>query len=299
MVEPIFAPSVRPCTTCGARLDSEAALSVLACPYCGTEQHMRLERRVFDRDWEPQTPRELVVPFAVDQSEARRALREWARGRRFAPRRLRRLHRSESLTSVYLPHWVWEAEAHSRYTGERGRHHVVEDGRGNRFRRTRWHPVEGVMTCEFDDVVVPATTRAPRLLLAELMRDRPMESARPGPPDGHRVVRFDVDPEAGLAEAKLQMDELVVCEARDRVGGDAQRFHAVDTVYAGIGCRSLLLPVWTASYVFAGRPRQVLVSGWAGRVAGARPRSPWKIGAAFALPVVVTAVALIFWAMSV
>lgn len=299
MVEPLFAPSVRPCTTCGTRLGSEDALPVLICPYCGTEQHMRLERRVFDRDWEPQTLRELVVPFAVDQAEARWALREWARGRRFVPRRLRRLHRSESLTSDYLPHWVWEAEARSRYTGERGRHHVVEDRRGHRFRRTRWQPVEGSVRCEFDDVVVPATTRAPRLLLAELMHDRPMESVRPEPPDGHRVVRFDVDPEVGLSEAKLQMDELVVREACDRVGGDVQRLHAVDTVYADIGCRSLLLPVWTATYTAAGRPRQVLVSGWTGRVAGARPRSAWKIGAVCILAAAMTAVALIFWVMSV
>lgn len=295
------APGACPCTTCGAQLESEPGSPVLSCPFCGTEQRLRPER--VDRDWASlhfeAAERELVLPFRIDQAGARRALREWTGGRRFAPRRFNRLDRAESLTSAYVPHWAWSAEARSHYRGERGSHHWARDERGNRFRRTRWRPAEGTVACSLVDVLVPSTTGVPRHLLASLAPDWRPEESRPGPVLGHRVVEADMEPRAGLAEAELRMDAAVREAVRRGIGGDEQRVGAVDTVYSGIGCRSLLLPVWWVDYTVRGRPRRVLVSGWSGRVAGARAWSSWKLGFAFASPLIVMAVALVFLVMPV
>ncbi|WP_051393147.1 hypothetical protein [Glycomyces arizonensis] len=310
----ISAPGACPCTTCGAQLEPEPGSPVLSCPFCGTEQHLRPER--VDRGWASLNAnaslntsaspgveaagRELVLPFRIDQAGARRALREWTRGRRrFAPRRFNRLDRAESLTSVYVPHWAWSAEARSRYRGERGSYHWARDERGNRFRRTLWRPAAGTVACSLVDVLVPSTTGVPRHLLAALAPDWRPEESRPVPVPGHRVAGADVEPRAGLAEAELRMDAAVRDAVRRDIGGDEQRVGAVDTVYSGRGCRSLLLPVWSVEYTVRGRSRQVLVSGWSARVAGARAWSAWKLGFAFALPLIVMAVALVFLVMPV
>ncbi|WP_051326164.1 hypothetical protein [Glycomyces tenuis] len=302
MVERIAAPGACRCTTCSAALAARAAETLLACPYCGTEQHMRRGRRLVDRDWaaleaEARRPQELVVPFAVDREGARLALRAWARGRRFAPRRLRRLDRAETLTSVYLPHWMWGARTCSHYTGGRGRHHWSVDGRGNRFRRTSWDPVRGTVSRSFAEVAVPATRSVPGRLLWGLAAG-PAVPSRPELLAGHRVADCDVDPATGLAEAKLKMDELVRREVRRDIGGDAQRVRAVDTEYADLNCRLLLLPVWSVEYTAGGRPRQVLVDGRTGAVSGVRSWSAWKLGFVLALPFIVTAVASVILAIA-
>lgn len=308
MVEQISVPGSPPgpfpCTACGSPMGPGPVSPVLACRRCGTEQHMRLERRVVDRDWEPAGPvrlEDLVVPFAVDRSEARMALRGWTRGRVFAPRRFRRLDRAESLTSVYLPHWMWRARTSSHYTGERGRFSWTVDERGNRFRRASWDPVRARVTASFEEVVVPATRRLPERVLRDLAvgaRGR-AEPSRPPLLAGHRVADSDVSPEAGLAEAKLRIDELVERRVRRDIGGDAQRVRAIEVEYGDLGYRLLLLPVWSAVYAVGGREREVLVDGRTGAVAGARPLSVWKVGFAIALPLIVMTVALFILAMPV
>lgn len=295
MVEQVSAPGARPCTGCGALLAPSKA-SPLRCSSCGTEQHRWPGRRVVDRDWASVAgsggPEELAAPFAVDRVGAQRALRAWVRGRRFAPRRFKRLDRGESLMGLHLPYWVWEAETCSYYSGERGRHRWRVDGAGRRFRRTRWESAAGTVARSFTGVAVPATTRLPRRLLPEPVLDG---SAVPsGPEDRRRAMPSDVDPEVGLAEAKLRMDELIRREVGLGIGGDEQRVRSIDTEYAALGYRLLLVPVWLSVYAAGGRSRQVVVCGRTGRVAGERPRSAGKIAAAVALPLLVTLIALVF-----
>lgn len=295
MAERISTADAHPCTGCGAPLRAGAEWP-LRCSSCGTEHHRRAGRRLVDRDWasvaDGGDPEALVVPFAVDRVGAQRALRAWARGHRFAPRSFRRLDRGESLMDVYVPYWVWEAETRSRYRGERGRHHWRTDGSGRRFRRTRWEPVAGTVTRSFSGVAVPATPRVPRRLLPEPALDRSAVPCRPE--DRRRAMPAEVGPEAGLAEAKLRMDELVRRETRLGIGGDEQRVRSIDTAYAGLRCRSLLVPVWLSTHTSGGRSRQVVVCGRTGRVAGDRPRSVWKVSGAVSASVLVTLIAAIF-----
>ncbi|HEU5128298.1 MAG TPA: hypothetical protein VFU12_09945 [Glycomyces sp.] len=294
MAEQTSAPDAGPCTGCGDALAPRPD-SPLRCPSCGTEQHRWPGRRVVDRDWASVAgaggPEELAAPFAVDRVGAQRALRAWVRGRRFAPRRFKRLDRGESLMGLHLPYWVWEAETCSYYSGERGHHRWRVDGAGRRFRRTRWEAAAGTVAHSFTGVAVPATTRLPRRLLPEPALEG---AAAARPEDRRHAMPSDVDPEVGLAEAKLRMDELVGREVRRGIGGDEQRVRSIDTEYAALGYRLLLVPVWLSVYAAGGRSRQVVVCGRTGRVAGERPRSAGKVAAAVALPLIVTLIALVF-----
>lgn len=299
MVEQISAADAHPCTGCGARLRPETGWP-LRCSSCGTEEHRRAGRRLVDRDWasvaDGAGAEALVMPFAVDRVGAQRALRAWVRGRRFAPRRFRRLDRGESLMDVYVPYWMWEARTCSCYSGERGRHRWPADGSGRRFRRTRWESAAGTVTRSFSGVAVPATSRVPRRLLPEPVLDGSAVPCRPG--DGRRAMPAEVGPEVGLAEAKLRMDELVRREARLGIGGDEQRVRSIDTAYAELRYRSLLVPVWLSVYAAGGRSRQVVVCGRTGRVAGDRPLSVWKVAGAVT-PLIVTLIAVVFLVSSV
>jgi len=306
-----------PCTSCGAPLAVAPGATVLACDACGTSLHGRpAARRLVDPDWAALPPKakasyaddtperitvpDAVVPFRIERATARRLLRERAGRRWLAPRAFRRVDESPSFRAAYLPHWVWGAWTRSRYRAARGDYQWSQAGRagasrGARVRGVRWSPAAGTVDRAFTDVSVPATVRVDARMLEDLARDWTLADATafdPGLLEGRWVQRYDLEPEVGLELAKARMAAAIEREVRALVGGDAQHVPVIETAYAGLGYRLVLLPVWLASYPHRGRRRMVAVHGETGRVVADRPWSAAKLGIVFALAAAVSGVIL-------
>jgi hypothetical protein len=165
--------------------------------------------------------------------------------------------------------------------------------------RTAWRPAHGVVDRSFDDVLVTGTTRvAPKHL--DTLEPWPLSDAEAYRPEylaGHETLRYDVEPEQGLARAKETMQSVIVDDCRRDIGGDEQRVHSVSTEYRAVMFKLMLLPVWVAVYLHAGKTYNVLVNGRTGEVAGERPYSALKIALAIALAVLVIAAVIVFWAL--
>lgn len=289
--------------------------TVLCCDHCGTEQHGRpAARRIQDPDWTALAPKamlryaddtpaplvapEALAPFQVGRDEARRLLRRWARRQWLAPAALRRIDESASFRGAFLPHWVWRARTRSRYRAARGERYWKQAGaEGGRVRAVRWSAASGTVERGFDAVAVPGSVRLDGRALADLMRDWRLGDAVPFAPEqleGYWVQRYDLEPEVGLELAKARMAAAVEAEVRARVGGDEQHVAGIDTAYADLAYRLVLLPVWLASYPHRGRARMVAVHGRTGRVVGERPWSAAKLAAAFTIAAAVAGVVLYF-----
>lgn len=280
------------CTQCSAHTESDAWSDV--CQFCAAP----VVADSFDDDL---IAPEGVLPFQVDRSKAKEELRSWVRSRWFAPNKFKHVAEAESLKSTYLPHWTWDADTVSKYSGQRGEHYYVQDKDGNRQRRTRWYPARGTVSRSFDDLVVPATTHVSNRYLDQLSGDWPTGEALVYQPEflsGHHAQRYDVEPEVGLGQAKLKMDKVIRRDVDRDIGGDEQRIHSISTAYSNIKYKLLLLPVWLVVYLFGGKSWQVLVSGQTGRVTGERPWSPWKIAIAVAIGLVIAAVVVYFMVIS-
>jgi DNA-directed RNA polymerase subunit RPC12/RpoP len=269
-----LAAHVFQCRGCGAVTESDKLSD--RCQFCDAP----LVADAIEGDMV--TP-EAVLPFQLDRAHMREALRKWASSRWFAPNSLKRVTEAESSRSTYLPHWTYDAETTSAYRGERGDHYwetetYTENGetKTRQVQRTAWHPVHGVVDRAFDDVLVPW----PRL---------DAEAYRPEYLAGHETLRYDVEPEQGLSRAKETMRSVINDDCRRDIGGDEQRVHSVDTQYRAVMFKLMLLPVWVAVYLHAGKTYNVLVNGRTGEVAGERPYSALKIALAIVLAVVVIA----------
>ncbi len=156
---------------------------------------------------------------------------------------------------------------------------------------TRWWPASGQVRHAFDDVLVPASQRLPQSRLDDLA-PWSLDNAvayQPGYLSGYQALRYDVEPDQGLDEAKTRMRPAIEKDCRADIGGDEQRVHSVDTALLDVMFKLVLLPVWIAAYVYAGRTFQVLVNAHTGQVVGERPYSPWKISAAVAAVLTVIA----------
>lgn len=281
------------CQKCGATTQSEELSR--SCPFCGAPVVVRPDPDLL-------IPPEAVLPFGLDRAAMRAALRGWVRTRHFAPSKLKKVSEAESTTGLYLPHWTFDAGTVSQYQGQRGEYYWVTETytvtvngqtqtRTRQVRRTRWWPASGTVSRAFDDVLVPGTTAVDSERLADVA-PWPMEGIQPYAPgylSGFRTVRYDVEPEVGLAAAKEQMGTVIVDDCRRDIGGDEQRVFSVRTQYDDVSFKLVLLPVWSAVYLFRGRSWHVMINGCTGEVHGERPYSAVKIILTILLALIVIA----------
>ncbi|WKU07794.1 hypothetical protein [Micromonospora sp. HUAS LYJ1] len=290
------------CPGCGARTESDALAQ--RCQFCTAPL-------VADAEAGDLIAPEAVLPFAVDRAGVRTALGRWCSSRWFAPNTLKRVSEAETLKGTYLPHWTFDARTVSAYRGQRGEYYwdtetymvTVEDRqemRTRQVRRTRWYPASGTVRRDFDDVLVPATTHLPRGQLDQL-DPWPLAEAVAYHGDylaGYHALRYDIEPEPGLVEAKARMAPVIERDCRSDIGGDEQRVAAVDTRYSEVTYKLVLLPVWIAAYLHAGRSYQVVVNGRTAEVVGERPYSAAKITAAVLAAVALVAALVVAYLMS-
>jgi hypothetical protein len=293
-----LAPYTFTCRGCGAVTQSDKISD--RCQFCGAPL-------VADATSGEMVAPEAVVPFGLDRAALREALRKWASSRWFAPNGLKKVTEAESSHSTYLPHWTYDARTTSRYTGARGEHYYetetyTENGetKTRQVQRTRWYPARGVVARDFDDVLVAGTSRVSVKHLDKL-EPWPLPEAEPYRPEflaGHETLRYDVEPEAGLDTAKSRMAPIIEGDCRDDIGGDEQRVDSVDTDYREVAFKLMLLPVWIACYLHAGKTYNILVNGRTGEVAGERPYSVPKIVAAVAAALLVLAAIIVLLSLN-
>jgi Zn finger protein HypA/HybF involved in hydrogenase expression len=293
-----LAPYTFTCRGCGAVTQSDKISD--RCQFCGAPL-------VADATSGEMVAPEAVVPFGLDRAALREGLRNWASSRWFAPNGLKKVTAAESSHSTYLPHWTYDARTTSRYTGARGEHYYetetyTENGetKTRQVQRTRWYPARGVVARDFDDVLVAGTSRVSVKHLDKL-EPWPLLEAEPYRPEflaGHETLRYDVEPEAGLDTAKSRMAPIIEGDCRDDIGGDEQRVDSVDTDYRDIAFKLMLLPVWIACYLHAGKTYNILVNGRTGEIAGERPYSVPKIVAAVAAALLVLAAIIVLLSLN-
>jgi Zn finger protein HypA/HybF involved in hydrogenase expression len=282
------------CRQCAATTQTDDLST--ACPFCGAPI-------VADVDLAEQIAPEGVVPFGIDRGGAQASIRAWVGSRWFAPTRLRKVSATESLKGTYLPHWTFDAATTTRYSGLRGEHYWVTetytttvDGRAQtqtrQVMKTRWWPASGTVSRGFDDVVVVATRRLSPERITELA-PWPLAGAAPYQPEylsGYQTPRYEVEPDEGLESAKQQMRAVIREDCRADIGGDEQQVHSMDTRYGDLMFKLMLLPVWLAVYLYAGKSFQVFVNAHTGQVVGERPYSAVKIAFAVLAALIVIAI---------
>jgi Zn finger protein HypA/HybF involved in hydrogenase expression len=264
------------CQGCGATTETDELSG--ACQFCGGAL-------LPVSDPEGLIAPEAVLPFGIAKKGANDAFSKWVKSRWFAPNALKKVGTTEALKGTYVPHWTYDASTQAQYTGERGEAYYVSVGSGkdrHEERRINWYPASGQVSHAFDDVVVPASGILPQDKL-DKMGPWTMAQAQPFDPQylaGYTAVRYDVDPDNGLVTAKGKMETVLRSDCCNDIGGDEQRVSSMSVQYAALMFKLMLLPLWIASYVYAGKTYQVLINANTAEVIGDRPYSKLKIALA-------------------
>lgn len=266
------------CDSCGGNVEFIGTLTSTHCPYCGSPVQLENAHKC----QEHRIPVDGVLPFQIQKKHAQENLDTWVDSRWFAPNQFRKRGAEGRFNGVYLSYFTFDSMTFTAYSGQRGEHYWVTVGSGKnkrRERRTRWYSASGRFQRFFDDVLVLANTGLRREFMLAL-EPWPLLKVVPFNQQmlaGHMARTYDIDLDQSFTEAKSRIDSALHSEVRQRIGGDAQRVHDVDSRYEAITYKHLLLPVWLLAYKYKDKTYQVFINAASGEVQGERPYSIWKI----------------------
>ena len=277
---------VSACPNCAAQIEFDPSSHASECPFCATPVVLGTGK---SRHIKPKG----VLPFAIEETKAHRAMSAWLGRLWFAPNGLQDYARKgRKMQGIYVPYWTFDAETKSSYSGQRGTVYYVTESimvNGKRQRRqvakVRWRPTSGRVRRWFDDVLVLASKSLP-ISYTEALEPWDLSAMEPYQPQylaGFRAEAYAVELQQAYGQARAKMDRVIERDVRFDIGGDRQRIHDINTAISDVTFKHVLLPVWLAAYKYRGKTYRFVVNGQSGRVQGARPYSAWKIAAAVAL----------------
>jgi hypothetical protein len=269
------------CQSCRAVMVFDPERVGQNCEFCGSPALVS-----YDEIKAPIRPHG-VLPFRVDKGRVRDDIRRWWRSKWLAPGKLATRALVDTVHSLYIPYWTFDARVHCPWEAEAGYYYYVNvsgvDSKGRsvtrRERRVRWEPASGIVEQAFDDEPVPGTQG---LNLTLLRKVEPFPTGECVPYDtaflsGHVVEHYRVV----LLEAAKQSQEqmhaklLQICGAQ--VPGDTHRNLQIFPTYTAQTFKHLLVPIWLLTYTFRSKAYQVIANGYTGQIAGEYPWSRWKV----------------------
>ena len=228
-----------------------------------------------------------VLPFRIDAHRVRDDIRRWWRSRWFAPGKLAFASLVDTVKSLYIPYWTFDAQVHCPWTAEAGHYYYVDvpgvDNRGRpvmrRERRVRWEPASGVVDTFFDDEAVPGTQGVPLDLLrkVEPFPTKEVVSYDTAFLSGHVVEHYQVVLLDAAQRSVEQMQAKLTMLCSQQIPGDTHRNLQIYPEFSSRTFKHVLVPVWLLKYDFGAKPYQVIVNGYTGAIAGRHPLSFWKI----------------------
>lgn len=280
------------CQNCGGHTTFTGTLTAIRCPYCATPI-----QRDDVHDAPDRLPVDAVLPFRIDETNARAEVDKWINGRWFAPSEFKKYNDTGSFSSIYVAYFTYDATAVTDYTGQRGNEYTVEVGDGDDRHtetRTDWTYVSGRVNNTFDDLPVLANTGLDEDKVRAL-EPWPTEYVKPFSAEyvaGHLSRTYDTTVEQAFEVAKATMESTIDHTVRRDIGGDQQRVQSKNTTWYDMTFKHVLLPIWLLTVVYGGKPFQVCINGFTGEVQGRRPYSTVKIALTITLAVIVILIIL-------
>lgn len=292
---------VSQCPNCGARVEFDADIHATECPFCATPV-------VTDTGSARMIKPRAILPFRLNESEARGAMTDWLGALWFAPNGLTEYARKgRKLSGVYTPCWTFDADTRSTYRGQRGivyyeNQTVVRNGQRQsvRIAKVRWSPASGRVARFFDDVLIVASSALPTKFRAGIA-NWDLTGLEPYMPEylaGFRSEAYTVELPDAYREARDAMDRQILRDVKFDIGGDRQQVDHVETRVSNVTFKHILVPIWIAAYKYRGKSFRFVVNGQTGAVSGERPWSAWKIALAVIAAMIVAAIAGYFYALS-
>lgn len=174
------------CQSCGGEIIADETTAATHCPYCDNPVVMMGQ---FKGDLKP----DYVIPFKVDKNAAIAGLKQHLVGKKFLPKVFKEENHIEEVKGVYVPFWLFDADAEGGVRYKCSRSHSHDHG-DYRVTETEYFSVYREGMIGFDKIPVDASSKMP---------DDLMESV--GPFDFREAVKFQTAYLAGYLADKYDV----------------------------------------------------------------------------------------------
>ncbi|NIL97621.1 MAG: hypothetical protein GTO53_08175 [Planctomycetales bacterium] len=243
----------------------DASAGRLRCPFCGSE---RLEQQADKKVLSPTR----VVPFVIDQDQALARMRSWLRGGIWRPSNLSQQAAVVSISAVYVPYWVFQAQTHTFWTADTDQ--VPYGARGD------WYPLTGEHHGRYSGLLVGASgVLTPRETSAICPFDLDA-GVPPGQLDLDNVIveDFSIARKYARPQARQGLEAREVQTCRQQYVPGRSRHVKVNVRVEGLSSEPVLLPVWMLAYRYRQKTYRFLMNGQTGQSTGTAPVTYTKVG---------------------
>ncbi len=287
---------VMDCQNCGAKFMVGTTDVKADCAFCGSK-NINLE--AFEHNFIQPVG---IVPFRIPQEDGQLLFEKWIKKGWFHPNKLKRLAKMEALHGIYLPFWTYDAQTESNWTGEAGHttytnQRAMVNGRWQtqRVPQIRWTRRSGHLSHFFDDILVVGSQHVQQQLMERIFPFKLDDVVNYDPRYmlGWEAEVYDLNVKQGYERANVIMDSKLRALCAAELGGDQQRFLAIQSQKFDQTFKHIMLPIWLCSYQYQNKIYQFAINGQTGRVNGKKPLSYIKIG--FLIFLFVALLALLFF----
>ena len=260
------------CPSCGAQLICDETTAATSCPYCGNPTVVPGQ---FGGTLKP----DCILPFRLSKQDAKEALKKHYKGKILLPDAFKKENHLEEIKGVYVPFWLFDAEADVSMTFRASNSRTVRQG-DYLITDTDHYEIGRAGKIAFERVPVDGSSKMP---------DDFMDSIEPfdygelkefstAYLPGFLADKYDVDAEAAAPRAEERCKETAAAETRKTVTG----YSEVHTDYEQVelrrgGVKYALLPVWVLSTKWKDKNYLFAMNGQTGKMVGDLPADPGKL----------------------
>lgn len=283
------------CKSCGGEIVADDTTAATSCPFCGNPVVMSGQVSGYLKP-------DYVIPFKLDKKAAKEALKKHYSGKKLLPKVFKDENHIDEIRGVYVPFWLFDADAdaHIRYRATRVR---VWSDRDYNYTETAFFSVVRGGSIGFQRVPVDGSSKMP---------DDMMESIEPFYFEdavdfhtaylaGYLADKYDVDAEASVERA----NERIKNSTADAFAQTVQGYATVTPEASGIHLQNgrakyALYPVWLLNTTWKGKKYTFAMNGQTGKFVGDLPLDKgaykkWLFGLAGIVGAAVFALSYLIW----
>ena len=283
------------CKQCGGEIVADETTGATHCPYCGNPV-------VLTGHFAGLLKPDLVIPFKVDKKAAIDVLQNHYKGKRLLPKVFKDQNHIEEVKGLYVPVWLFNADADANVEYEATRVHRWSDSEYE-YTETRHYAVIRGGGIGFENVPVDGSSKMDNTLM-ESIEPFDISDAVPFKTaylPGYMADKYDVDAGESIDRANQRIKQSTEDAFRSTVMG----YTTVTAVDSNIRlqngkARYALYPVWVLNTDWNGQKFTFAINGQTGKIAGDLPMDKaafWKylLGVTAAVTALAFAISYAMW----
>ena len=254
------------CQSCGGEIVADENTGATTCPFCGNRVVIKGQ---FSGSLRPDS----IIPFKLDKRAAKEAYHLHLKGKPFLPAVFKEENHIDEIKGVYVPFWIFDAEAKADASYHAERHRIWRTG-NTEYTEHEIYNVRRNGSIQFQHVPADGSKKMDDALMESIepydfTEAVPFQSAYLA---GYVADRYDVDVDECIRHAKRRMKASAV----DAITNTVQGYHAVRIMKSSAkvtkaSYQYMLCPVWLLNTQWNGKKYIFAMNGQTGKMVGNLP----------------------------